>query len=61
MVEAHALDLADIKGTLGAAITGTFRFELAMRFLFQLCLLQRREPRFDRISPSWATLASSAP
>ena len=41
-----ALHVADVEGVLGAAIAWAFAFELAMRFLFALGLLQRGELAF---------------
>jgi len=43
---AHALQCADVKGILRAAIAGAFALELAMRLLVGLGLLERGDLRF---------------
>ena len=57
----HALHVADIEGVLGSAIARMLAVEPAMGFFFGLGFRQggsRGTP--SRMTPSWATLASSA-
>jgi hypothetical protein len=48
---AHTFEGADIKGALGTAVAGTFRFKLAVRFLFQFGAFERGQLRFGQHKP----------
>ena len=48
------------KGVLGATVAGTFTLEFARRFFHALPTFQGADLGFVRITPSCATLASSA-